>query len=229
MLCMPRASVVDLHKGVDGRADGGVPLSGAGDDIEGLEVLRGSGDYRPDHSQQRIWFVSVARVGVVVVRAIVRGTQCRIEASCIEKIGTNIKIIIRVPNLATESQYHSHGVIAWNAWTIEMIRIHLFRRLLVDDGVILELERHMVSHHVRIVVEFGIDLLMVIVNWVCVGDPVVGPDKAVAVYPVPCAACLPGSTVIDCIRIAPDLDADLRIFFKVAPGGINVRCTPVMP
>ena len=204
-------------------------MSGAGDDIEGLEVLRGSGDYRPDHSQQRIWFVSVARVGVVVVRAIVRGTQCRIEASCIEKIFANVVIIIRVAIDATESQYQEHGVIAWNAWTIVVIWIHPFRRLLVDDGVFLERERHMVSHHVRAVVEFGIDLLMVIVNWVCVGDPVVGPDKAVAVYPVPCAARLPGSTVIDCIRIAPDLDADLRIFFKVAPGGINVRCTPAMP
>ena len=135
---------------------------------------------------------------------------------------------------ATESQYLAHGVIAFPAWTIEMIRIHLFRRHRVDDGVLRELERHMVSQipiliESRVGVEFGIDLLMVIVRWVCVGDPAVGLNEAVAVYPVPCAARLPGSTGTDCIRIAPDLDADLRIFFKVAPGGINVRCTPVMP
>ena len=81
----------------------------------------------------------------------------------------------------------------------------------------------MVSPHLRVVVEFGIDLLMVIVNWVCVGDPVVGPNEAGARYPGPCAARLPGSTGFVCNRIAPDLDADLRTFFKVAPRGFNVE------
>ena len=58
-----------------------------------------------------------------MVGAIVISCKMRIFASCIHEILARVVIVKIVAGLARKTEDHSHGVIAFAAWTIVILRI----------------------------------------------------------------------------------------------------------